>query len=76
MHFKSSWRLKAGPIQILVNRCVKKRGGVIGFIVVGVYDTVCRGLRCVGWEYSEDVMALFDGECIFSPVFKFEGRAV
>ncbi len=42
---------------------------------MGVYDTVCRGLRCVGWEYSEDVMALFDGECIFSPVFKFEGRA-
>jgi hypothetical protein len=40
VHFKSSWRLKAGPIQILVNRCVKKRGGVIGFIVVGVYDTV------------------------------------
>ncbi len=62
---------------MLVNRRVEERGRVVGFVVMCVDDTVCRVfLGCVSWKYGEDVMALFDGECVFSSLLKFESRAV
>ena len=63
--------MEARAIEMLVNRGVEKRGRIVGFIVVCVDNTVCRVLGCVGWEYCEDVMALFDCECIFAALFEF-----
>ena len=68
--------MEAWAIEMLVNRGVEKRGRIVGFIIMCVDNTVCRVLGGVGWEYGEDVMALFDCECIFAALLKFESRAV
>ncbi len=61
MHFESSGRLKAGPIQMLVNCRVKECRGIVGLIVVGVDNTVGCFFGGVGGKECENVVSLFNG---------------
>ena len=61
---------------MLVNCRVKECRGIVGFIVVGVDNTVGCFFGGVCRKYGEDVVALFNSESIFSALFEFEGRVI